>query len=128
MVSTFDFQPGPSPLSPNNLARRAGGWCMQLKEAAVERYRDWRFDRDVWKIHTALEQLSDRQLDLIGCRREWLIEDVHRLVRSHAMVTWSNQSLPPLAWLPPLREPTEDAIAEASQERIGGASALRSSP
>ncbi len=118
MVSIFDFQLDRSPSSPMTLAQRAGGWCMQLKEAAVERYRDWRFDRDVWKIHTALEQLSDRQLDLIGCRRDWLIEDVHRLVRTHAMVTWANQSLPSLAWLPPRRDPTEDAIAEKSQERI----------
>ena len=65
MVSTFDFQPEPSPASPMTLARRAGGWCLHVKEAALERYRDWRFDRDVWKIHTVFEQLSDRQLDLI---------------------------------------------------------------
>ena len=118
MVSTFDFQPEHSSSSPLNAARRAGGWWLRLTEAAVERYRDWRFDRDVWKIHAALEQLSDRQLDLIGCRRAWLIEDVHRLVRSHAMVTWSSQSLPSLAWLPPLHEPAAGSAAtDASRER-----------
>ena len=121
MVSISVFQLDRSLSSPTTFARRAGGWCMQLKEAAVERYRDWRFDRDVWKIHTALEQLSDRQLDLIGCRREWLIEDVHRLVRSHAMVTWSNQSLPPLAWLPPQEPDARGTIAHTAQERFEAA-------
>ena len=119
MVSTFDFQPEPSPSLPISLARRAGGWCLHVKEAAVERYRDWRFDRDVWKIHTVFEQLSDRQLDLIGCRRAWLIEDVHRLVRSHALVTWGSQSLPSLAWLPPPQEPAAGgAISHTVRERV----------
>jgi hypothetical protein len=118
MVSIFDFQPDRSPSSPMTFAQRAGGWCMQLKDAAVERYRDWRFDRDVWKIHAALEQLSDRQLDLIGCRRDWLIEDVHRLVRNHAMVTWSSQTLPSLAWLPPQEPEARGTIAHTAQERF----------
>lgn len=122
MVSIFDFQPEHSQPTPSNPVRRAGAWWLRLKEAAVERYCDWRFDRDVWKIHAALEQLSDRQLDLIGCRRAWLIEDVHRLVRNHAMVTWSSQSLPSLAWLPPLHETAAgDALANASRKRAEAA-------
>ena len=120
MLLTIDFRPEHHVVQPAsmNIVNHTGGWWSRLKEATVERYREWRFDRDVQKIHAALERLSDRQLELIGCRREWLIEDVHRLIRGNAMVEWCNRSLPSLAWLPPTPEPGGRAsLIAASRER-----------
>lgn len=82
-------------------------WWRRVKEATVERYREWRFDRDIDQIHAALNRLSSRQLQMIGCRRDRLIDDVYRLVYAHSVAEWCDKPLPLAAWVPPsTRYPT----------------------
>jgi hypothetical protein len=94
-------------------------WWRRLKEATVERYRDWRFDRDIDQIHAALDRLSSRQLEMIGCRRDRLLEDVYRLVHNHAAAEWCNRPLPLAAWVPPLNgRPEGGALTTIPRERL----------
>lgn len=107
MSLTIDLRPEPA-VQPAAVQASRGRttvntdtWWRRVKEATVERYREWRFDRDIDQIHAALNRLSSRQLEMIGCRRDRLLEDVYRLVHNNAAAEWCDAPLPLAAWVPP---------------------------
>ncbi|UEM07459.1 hypothetical protein JL101_031480 (plasmid) [Skermanella rosea] len=103
MPLTIDMHPEPAAVqgARGRTTVNTDTWWRRVKEATVERYREWRFDRDIDQIHTALNRLSGRQLEMIGCRRDRLLEDVYRLVHNHAVADWCDNPLPLAAWVPP---------------------------
>lgn len=102
MSLTIDLRPEPSaaPTSGGRTTVNTDTWWRRVKEATVERYREWRFDRDIDQIHAALNRLSSRQLEMIGCRRDRLLEDVYRIVHNNAAAEWYDAPLPLAAWVP----------------------------
>lgn len=53
---------------------------LQLWHQIRDRYEEWRYDRDVDRIITTFDQLSKRQLALLGISRSRLETDVERLI------------------------------------------------
>lgn len=112
MSLMIDLQPQHVPARSSATARveSRDSWWRRVQEATVERYSEWRFDRDIEQIHAALDRLSGRQLEMIGCRRDRLIDDVYRIVYTHSVAEWCDEPLPLPAWVPPRNRVPEGSL------------------